>query len=322
MSFASWLRTLRRSLNRYPASLGRRNGARPSLERLEDRTVPSTFTVTNTLDDGSTGSLRWAINQANGDSDPASLINFHIASSGVQTIQVGSSSGAYSGQGLPTLNHPATIDGTTEGGYSGSPLIELNGTSVGAAVDGLYITGGNSTVRGLVINGFTGNGIFLSGGGNDKVVGNYIGTDSTGTHAVANAGYGITVSALSNTTVGGSSPGEGNLISGNGAGVRVSGNNNHIEGNLIGTDYSGTTTTDPGADGIYGTGDDRSLSNAHEGIHVNNATNLVIGVQVIDGTVTGARNIISGNSTGIYGLGSGSTVAGNYIGTDITGEVA
>src|SRR5262245_50845235 len=132
MSFASWLRTLRAPFgpssarHARPGRRPRQVSSRPGAEWLEDRTVPSTFAVTNTLDDGSTGSLRWAINQANGDSDPASLINFNIASSGVQTVQVGTSS-AYAGQSLPALGHPTTIDGTTEGGYSGSPLIVLNG---------------------------------------------------------------------------------------------------------------------------------------------------------------------------------------------------
>src|SRR5262249_53058929 len=68
MAFASWIRGLRRSLNRPPASLGCRYGARPFLERLEDRTVPSTFTVTNTLDSGA-GSLRQAILDANDSSN-------------------------------------------------------------------------------------------------------------------------------------------------------------------------------------------------------------------------------------------------------------
>src|SRR5262249_43723966 len=39
--------------------------ARPALEALEDRTVPSTFTVLNALDDGSVGGLRWAVGRAN-----------------------------------------------------------------------------------------------------------------------------------------------------------------------------------------------------------------------------------------------------------------
>lgn len=35
------------------------------LEILEDRWSPSTYVVTNLLDDGSNGSLRWAVAQAN-----------------------------------------------------------------------------------------------------------------------------------------------------------------------------------------------------------------------------------------------------------------
>jgi hypothetical protein len=56
------------------------------LELLENRTLLSTFTVTNTLDDTNPGSLRWAINQANTDTDPISNIDFNIPGSGTQTI--------------------------------------------------------------------------------------------------------------------------------------------------------------------------------------------------------------------------------------------
>jgi uncharacterized protein (TIGR03118 family) len=44
-----------------------------AVESLEDRTVPSTFTVTNLLDDGSAGSLRWGINQANAAPGPDTI---------------------------------------------------------------------------------------------------------------------------------------------------------------------------------------------------------------------------------------------------------
>src|SRR5262245_1278534 len=42
-----------------------RAGFCPRLESLEDRLTPSTFSVLNTSDDGSAGSLRWAVGQAN-----------------------------------------------------------------------------------------------------------------------------------------------------------------------------------------------------------------------------------------------------------------
>jgi hypothetical protein len=38
--------------------------SRPRLERLEDRTVPSTLFVTNTRDDGTSGSLRAQVTAA------------------------------------------------------------------------------------------------------------------------------------------------------------------------------------------------------------------------------------------------------------------
>ena len=56
---------------------------------------------------------------------------------------------------LPALTNPAGIilDGTSEPGYSANPLIELNGMLLVAA-NGLVITGGNSTVKGLAIDNF------------------------------------------------------------------------------------------------------------------------------------------------------------------------
>ncbi len=48
------------------------------LEVLEDRTLPSTYTVINTNDDTNSGSLRWAITQS--DANPGSTIDFSIGS--------------------------------------------------------------------------------------------------------------------------------------------------------------------------------------------------------------------------------------------------
>jgi hypothetical protein len=100
--------------------------------------------VTNTLDSGP-GSLRQAILDANTNPGP-DVIQFSIGS-GVQTIQVGSTTGT----ALPTITGSVTIDGTSQPGYSSTPLIELDGTSAGANADGLVLAATNCTVQGLVI---------------------------------------------------------------------------------------------------------------------------------------------------------------------------
>ena len=77
------------------------------------------------------------------------------------------------------------IDGISQPGYAGTPLIELSGSQAGGG-DGLTITGSDVTVRGLDINSFTqGAGIHLTGTGatGDWIYGNFLGTDPTGTQA-------------------------------------------------------------------------------------------------------------------------------------------
>ena len=78
------------------------------------------------------------------------------------------------------------IDGFSQPGYAGTPLIELNGSQAGLG-DGLTITGSGVTVRGLDIDGFSaqGAGIHLTGTGatGDWIYGNFLGTDPTGTQA-------------------------------------------------------------------------------------------------------------------------------------------
>src|SRR5262249_18337939 len=140
------------------------------LETLEDRTVLSTFTVTNTNDSGP-GSLRQAISDA--------------------TAAAGTKTGAFNigGGGAPStrrfpfglgISRPLILDGTTPPGYSGTPLIEVNGSQISGNPNsaGLAISGNDVTVRGLVINGFTGSQVRISGN-RDVLAGNYVGTDIT-----------------------------------------------------------------------------------------------------------------------------------------------
>src|SRR5712692_8328746 len=129
-----------------------------------------TFTVNSTADgadsnladgvcDDGTGhcTLRAAIQQANA-TPGHDVINFSIGT-GMQTIRPASR--------LPDITDPVTIDGSTQPGFSGRPIIELSGASAGAP--GLLIFAGDSTIQGVVINRFTGDGIALIGHGNNTI---------------------------------------------------------------------------------------------------------------------------------------------------------
>jgi hypothetical protein len=252
----------------------------------------TTFTVTNT-DDSGPGSLRQAILDANANAG-SDTIAFDIPGSGVHRITPATA--------LPQISEAVVIDGYTQpgSGVNTDPdatnavlLIELDGTAAGGV--GLNIaTNGGSTVQGLVINGWSSAAIISSSGPN-TIRGNFFGTDPTGTFAKGDRGM-----SLSNeNVVGGTAPADRNLISGHAAaGVYQGGPGSVIQGNLIGTDATGTLAI---ANGI--------------GIQTGSASGPV------GGTAAGAGNVISGNGIGILitqGL-SNVVVQGNRIGTNAAG---
>ena len=247
-----------------------------------------TFTVINTADSGA-GSLRQAILDANAAGGP-DTITFNIPGSGPFLIQPVTL--------LPPLAGETTLDGTTQPGYAGTPLIELS-TFSGA---GLRMTGtGSNTIRGVCIHNFTA-GVQIES--NDNVLeGCFIGTDPTGTAGPGN-GTGVVITAgTSGNTIGGSAPGSGNLISGNGTGVQSTGGTaSVIQGNLIGTDLTGNFTIPNG-----------------EGVSLTGTTGFLIG-----GSNPGEGNVISGSTgDGIHvSVGSGCTIQGNKIGTNSAGTEA
>ena len=270
--------------------------------------------VVNTSDGGA-GSLRQALTETNDTSGVTPTITFNLLTSdpnysatyGTWTLHPTSAA-------LPTITASVTLDATTQPGYSNKPIIELDGgLDTNAGTTGLTITAANTTVKGFVINRFTGDGIDLTGSGatGDVIQDNYIGTSVTGTTAfiVPNAGEGIKISGgASNNTIGGITANSGNVISGNtGDGVEITGSGttgNIVEGNLIGTDYTGTT----------------AFANGGNGVFVSTASNNIIG-----GSTTAARNVISGNTqvgVALFNFSSSNKVEGNYIGTDYTGSVA
>lgn len=280
-------------------------------------TAPSaTFTVTTNSSSGF-GSLRDAITQANSSPGP-DTINFAIGS-GLQTISLLSP--------LPAITEAVTIDGTTQPGFSGAPLIVLNGISAGTTARGLQINAANCLIEGLVINGFAKTGLFIGGAGSsgNQVQGCYIGTNAAGTAAVSNGTVSGTfdvdgldlVSGANNNIIGGTTAAARNLISGNftsnGDGIFIGypgSNNNLIQGNYLGTNAAGTA----------------AIANGFAGLEI--ATDVSPGPQgnVIGGTTAGSGNIASGNSQvgiGIFNADSDNNlVQGNFIGTDVAGTAS
>lgn len=261
-------------------------------------------------------SLRAAIREVNASVSPGpDTIHFSIGA-GAQTITPAFPLGG--------ILRRVVIDGTTQPGFAGTPLIELNGSSAAVIVpggDGLRLLGGASTVRGLVINRFGNNGISLVGplGGN-VVAGNYIGTNASGTMAQGNGGNGIFIDDPDNR-IGGTVPGDRNVISGNLnpevgiTGRAGTGNRNIVQGNYIGTNSAGDAAIGipPGS------------ANQSNGVVITEGAsdNLIGGPLGGIGPCELRCNLISGASefSGIT-IADGASlnnVEGNYIGTDWTG---
>jgi len=293
---------------------------------MEDRTLLSTFLVNNTADSGP-GSLRQAIFDSNASTEGNSVIDFTIAGGGVQTIAPLSP--------LPAITASVLIDGTSQPGYTGMPLVELSGNNLTGGGDGLTITGSDVTIRGLDINGFTqGAGIHISGTGatNNWIYADFLGTDPTGTQDLANyAGVEIDRGATNNL-IGTNGDGiddasEQNLLSGNlFAGVWITGQGtigNAVAGNFIGTDITGSVALNNGTQTITD-----SQGNAFSGgvVIAAGASGNRIGTDGDSVDDVGERNVIAGSSdcgVAIQGAGTdGNIVAGNFIGTDVTGTVA
>ena len=230
-----------------------------------------------------------------------------------------------------TLNAPnSTIKGLAIDSFAADGLL-LNGVS-GTVISGDYIgvtaagnaAAGNGTgvyfqngshgnvVSGSVVSGNSASGVFITGAGTkaNVIAGNKVGTDATGTFAIGNGSAGIyDTNSASNTTIGGTTSGARNIISGNDSdGVFIIGNpgtavtGTVVEGNYIGTNATGSVALGNGDAGVY--------------------LWSTVSRNTVGGTTAAARNVISGNvADGVimHDGASGNTVEGNFIGTDVTG---
>jgi Ca2+-binding RTX toxin-like protein len=204
--------------------------------------------------------------------------------------------------GLDTAN-------TDQGNGAGGVVVSFSPNNV---------IGGSAAADRNIISGNGFDGVFIGGppSTGNSVLGNYIGTNTTGTLEKGNDGAGVLVGGgASNNTIGGTTgvtPASGctgacNLISGNNRGVDIQtggpdSTNNVVEGNYIGTNASGLGAI-PNLVGV---------------------TTFAVSNNTIGGTTAQERNLISGNEVGVN-LGSNSSnniVSGNYIGTTRSGNAA
>lgn len=288
-----------------------RTPIRPRLETLEDRSTPAVFIVTNTDNDGA-GSLRQAIDDANNaaNSGGPDEIHFNIPGAGVHTIRPDFS--------LPGIDDSVVIDGYTQPGSSPNTLavgnnavllVEINGANAGETT-GLVVFAPDTTIRGLVVNGFrkgssstAGRGIAVLGQSatNVSIVGNFSGVNAAGNAAVPNENIGIFVLDTSDVRIGGPAPADRNVVSGNGIrGIFANATGVVIQGNYVGTNAAGSA----------------AVPNTFDGVFVAKNSGYRIG-----GAAAGEGNLISGNGfTGITLNGvTDSFVQGNRIGVAVDG---
>lgn len=313
----------------------------------------ATFTV-NTTGDGfdanvgngicatnapiATCTLRAAIEEANFSAATRDTIRFSVGT-GLQQFTATLAGGSY-----PTISTPVIIDGKTQPGYSGIPIIQLH--------NNLLFTGGNSEVSGLVVRTIT-----LQNVGGNHVYGNYIGTDPTGTVSSDGLSEGVLITTSNNNLIGGSTPAERNVISGNqfsGVIIQNGSQNNTVSGNYIGVTADGSAALPNDGSGVFifstsSTGNIISgnviSGNTQNGVGMEFANfttiqnntiglnaagtspipNLAEGIGSIDAgdTTINGNTIAASGRDGIDLFGEGGYfITNNKIGTDVTGTVA
>jgi CSLREA domain-containing protein len=220
------------------------------------------------------------IHDFNGDEVRVEANSVFLRGNYIGTTAAGTAAGSVSGDGVSVTGSTPTIGGptgTTPGGPCTGDCNLISGNGVGIFLD--------TTATGATIQG------------------NFIGTNAAGTAQIHNIGQGIR-SFADSTFVGGSSLGQGNVISGNGfSGVDFAGGSGLVQGNLIGTNAAGTA----------------AIPNTDGGVLLYAADGSTVG-----GTFAGTTNVISGN--GGYGIdvwdSSTVQIKRNLIGTKADGVSA
>jgi CSLREA domain-containing protein len=271
------------------------NGAVDSALVVVRVVPPDLETVTvnspDDINDGLCGiehcSLREAFNLSNLLKNSTQTITFQLPGSPPHKISLL--------EELPELLDPTHLDGRTQPGYAGTPVVHLDGALIpdepGHVVLGIVFLGGQSSITGLALTKFEAAVRAKHGSGN-VVQGNYLGVLPSGVTPASNS-VGVLVSWSEDCLIGGEAPGQGNIIVA-GIGVKVwQSSGTRIEGNKFGILAN---------ESLSPTG----TSNA---IYAWDSEDIAIG-----GTAVAAGNSIArGKSSGILISDSNAAILGNSI---------
>lgn len=278
--------------------------------KLGDRICDSNLSVA-----GQQCTLRAAVGESNGHIGPDNIV-FNLPGSGVQTIQLTKS--------IRVSDGGLTIDGYTQPGAQPNTdplldnaviLIQLRGNGAND-FSAFELTSPGNVIKGLALFNLRRSFyLYGSSSNNNVIIGNFIGTDAAGNFVaptlVENA-HGVMIEqGASQNRVGGTAPADRNVISGNarsGVAMWHEGTaSNVVQNNLVGLGPAGN----------------KRLPNRVHGIDMNYG----VRANLIGGTGQGERNVISGNdASGAEVSHTAATrdnnILGNYIGTDVTGNLA
>jgi hypothetical protein len=303
---------------------------RLALEPLEERTVPTTFTVNN-LNDGGPGSLREAISIANASSD-LDFINFVPGLSGTINLSLIGADDTNAGGDLDIL-HAVFIQGP------GANILTVRQTALNERVFEVLPEGGTSvSISGLTITG--GNGNHNGGGGVElataanltlsavEITGNTISSDFASGGGVLSV-TAASVLTINNSTIANNSTGAGST----GGGIAILFGSATITNSTI----SGNTTEDSGGGVQVASGASVVIRNstitgnsaqAGGGVRISSTSTATLSSTIVAGNnpasagdvngdvqATSDHNLI-GKDTGLTGITNG--VNGNLIGTATT----
>lgn len=204
--------------------------------------------------------------------------------------------------------YPAASNNVVQANFIGVDVTGTNGLGNGqfgvlisGVSSGNLVGGTTAAARNVISDNF--HGVAVYGGSSNVIQGNFIGTDATGLRAAGNTGRGVNVDLdAPGTLVGGTNAGAGNLISGNGGdAIHLRSPGCVVQGNLIGTDGTGTN----------------AMLNSN-GIFINDTAPFTL----IGGTSRAARNVINAGNAGIGVYSPTNTIQGNYVGIGADGQTS